>query len=152
MNSNQITALFGEPQKCYGHCDQPASMKVLKEEEGVVIAAMVCHAGYVSRVMVYGKELNLGLLKSLVSQAWGGSRTPGDEELRVATRFPWDLGMDERGEGEVIRVGYWTQNYRTSKSEDPNRRGIFSCANCNTLFAQPVTGRAVLCHQCRGSA
>jgi len=150
MNPSEISALFGEPQKCYGHCDQPASIRFLKEEDGMVIAAMVCHAGYVSRVMAYGRELDLGLLKSFISQSWGGGKTLGDEDLRVATRFAWDLGMEGRGEDVVVRVGYWTQNYRGSKSDDPNRLGLFSCANCSCLFPQPVNSKAVLCTACRG--
>jgi len=148
MELREIIARFEEPQKCYGHCDQPSTLRILKEN-GTLIAGMVCHAGYVSRIIAYSRELDLASFKSFISESLGGSLKLFDEDLRTATRFSWDLGIE--GEEEVVKVAYWTQNYRRSKTEAPDRQALFGCANCGKLYVQSINSRSVLCANCRPS-
>lgn len=147
MNLRDLVEQFGEPQKCYGHCDQLASPRVLKDD-GMLIVGMVCHAGYVSRIIAYSRELDLGRFKSFVSESLGPGIRLTDDDLRTATRFSWDLGFTG-DESETVKVAYWTQNYRGSKEDNPNRPGLFMCSNCGALHVQPVTEKSVLCARCK---
>jgi len=146
MDLKDLVAQFGEPQKCYGHCDQMASPRVLNED-GMLIMGMVCHAGYVSRIIAYSRALDLAAFKSFVSTSLGPSMEVQDEDLRTATRFAWDLGLPE-GSAEALKAAYWTQNYRGNKKSDPDRPGLFMCSSCGSLFVQPVSNRSVLCKNC----
>ncbi len=142
-----IAERFAEPSKCHGHCDQPAGLRFLSDgAETVTVTA--CSKGYVSRVAVYGLGDNAGTLKSLVRSALGPSGDLRDEDVRTATRYAWDLGFQGRTEPVVFRVAYWTQNYRRTKSDDPNRKAVFSCGNCSSLFLQPISSTGVLCPAC----
>lgn len=149
MNLKDLVAQFGEPQKCYGHCDQLASPRVLKEN-GMLIVGVVCHAGYVSRIVAYSRELDLPRFKSFISDSLGPSMTVSDADLRSATRFSWDLGITG-DESETVKVAYWTQNYRGSKKDSPNRPALFMCSSCGALHVQPVSEKSVLCPRCRSA-
>jgi hypothetical protein len=147
MELRDVVGLLSEPQKCYGHCDQMASPHILKENRELIVG-MVCHAGYVSRIMTYSFNLDLGQFKSFIAKSLGPSIELADQDLRTATRFPWDLGL-VGSESEPVKVAYWTQNYRGSKKDDTNRPGLFMCSNCGALYVQPVSAKAVLCPSCR---
>jgi hypothetical protein len=149
MNLREVAAQFDEPQKCYGHCDQPATLKILGEKGGMLLATMACHAGYVSRIMAYGTQIDLPVFRSFISDSLGGSIRLTDDDLRTATRFSWDLGMSGQGADEVVKVAYWTQNYRGSKSEATDRQALFACANCGSLYIQHVSAKSVLCPNCK---
>jgi hypothetical protein len=140
---------FGGPQTCYGHCNQPADMKVLREDGGVVMA-IACTKGYVSRVVAYGSGDNASVVKSLVGRALGTGGDVREEDIRTATRYAWDLGMEEKASGVVFKVAYWIQNYRRTKSEDVGRKGLFVCDRCTGLFMQPMSSGATLCPACSG--
>jgi hypothetical protein len=144
-----ILEKFGGPQKCYGHCDQPAGMKVLREDGGVVMA-IACTRGYVSRVVAYGSGDNASVVKSMVGGALGPGGDVRDEDIRTATRYAWDLGMEGKASGVVFKGAYWTQNYRRTKSEDAGRKGLFVCGGCSGLFMQPVSSDGTLCPACSG--
>jgi hypothetical protein len=139
-----VESSFSQPQKCYGHCDQTAVLRFLESGDPAV-ACYACPAGYVSKVMVYGKKDAAGTLRAFVTKAFGG-RLIKDEEVRTATRHPWDLAV----EGFEMKVAYWTQNYRGSKSTDPNRPGLFICSNCGSTYVKPVNEAGTLCARCRG--
>jgi hypothetical protein len=141
---------FGEPQRCYGHCDQPAGMKVLGDNGGVVVA-IACARGYVSRVVAYGPGDNASVLKSMVGDALGPGGDLRDEDVRTATRYAWDLGVEGKASGIVFKAAYWTQNYRRTKSRDADRKGLFACGKCSALFTQPVSSSGTLCPACSDS-
>jgi len=139
-----VEASFSQPQKCYGHCDQTATMRFLVSGEPAV-ACYSCPAGYVSKVMVYGKRDAREALRSFVAGALG-DQPVREEDIRTATRHPWDLNVS----GLEMKVAYWTQNYRGSKVEDPNRRALFLCSECGSAYVKPVTAPGTKCAKCQG--
>ena len=137
-----VEAAFSQPQKCYGHCEQPATLRFLESGEPTV-ACYACPAGYVSKMMVYGRNDAREGLKAYVTKARG--KPVKDEEIRTATRHSWDLDVP----GFEMRVAYWTQNYRGSKSEDPNREALFICSECGTTYVKPMSSLGTKCPNCR---
>lgn len=143
-----ILGRFGGERKCYGHCDQPASLRIL-QENGELVMATVCAKGYVSRVMVYGPGDNRTVMKSLIGSALGPKGDFSDEDVRTATRYYWDMGMEKGGDNDILfRVAYWTQNYRRTKNSATDRDGLFTCTQCNTLFVQPISSLKTVCTSC----
>ena len=140
-----VESSFSQPQKCYGHCDQQATLRFLDSGEPLV-ACYACPAGYVSKVMVYGEGDARRRLREFVTAALG--RPLGDEEIRTATRHPWDLGVP----GFEMKAAYWTQNYRGSKSSDPERQALFTCSGCGSAYVKPVTRPGSLCHNCSANS
>lgn len=136
---------FSDPHKCYGHCDQQATVRILKEDT-TVITALDCPSAYVSRIVAYGEEVQVPNFKSFVESALNGSSQVADEDIRTATRYSWDLNVAKQPAGKVLGVAYWVQNYRRSKTDDPNRLALFSCSKCHDLFVQPVSSKETLCY------
>lgn len=133
---------------CYGHCKSPAHHHMINGAEGQ-IACFSCSGGYVSRVVMYSAEDGTEQLKSFVSRTVNGVMEIRDEDIRVATRHPWEMGLEENSAGEVIlREAYWTQHYRRTKSDDPARATLFRCESCGSLFTQPLNSAAATCTGC----
>lgn len=143
---NLVEEKFSDPTPCYGHCQEQSTVKFLSGD-GNLLACFACPTGYVSRIAQYGEELNLDSFKKFLYDLLGEQKVK-DEDIRVATRYSWDLGVGT-GDEKVIRTAYWTQNYRRTKSDDPNRSAVFLCSNCNSLFIQPLTSKNTLCENCR---
>ena len=134
---------FAEPITCYEHCTQPSSFRVISDRP--IVACYYCMAGYVSRIMTYGTEVDLLRFKTFITNTIGGMGTVEDQDIRVATRHAWE-SPDLAGE---VRVAYWTQNYRRTKVDNPNRDAVFVCGKCDTFFIQLVRARSALCADCR---
>src|SRR5712692_8645393 len=117
---------FAEPVTCYGHCTQPSSFSVVSDQP--LVACYHCMAGYASRIMAYGIEVDVSEFKTYIEKTIGSLGTVQDEDIRVATRHPWDA-PDLAGD---VRVAYWTQNYRRTKVDDPSRAALFVCGNCGS--------------------
>jgi hypothetical protein len=137
---------FAEPVTCYGHCDQPSSFRIVLDQP--LVACHHCMAGYASRIMTYGSALDVPGFEALIGKAIGILGPVQDEDIRIATRHEWD-SPDLAGD---VRVAYWTQNYRRTKVDDPNRTALFLCGNCSSFFVQPITTRSALCDNCRPEA
>jgi hypothetical protein len=143
-----VSEQFGE-FRCYGHCDQPATMKFLYEDDDkTLIAVTVCHSAYASRIIAYGRNLELERLKSLMTRALDRRYPLNEADIRTATRFAWEIQGLGLKEGVVMRAAYWTQNYRGNKTDDPNRTGLFVCSSCDSFFLQPMTKKEILCSGC----
>lgn len=144
MDVARVAAVeFGEPQKCYGHCEEKATFRILKSGEAV-IACYACPSSYVSKVMAYGPSSTRETLRLFLSEALEGGPSLKEGDIRTATRHVWDL----RTVNSDISAAYWTQNYRGSKSDDPSWKALFTCARCGTLFLQPLAVKNTLCGRC----
>jgi hypothetical protein len=110
---------------------------------------MICFyaypSGYVSLIVHYGKELDIHAFKAYLSSLHKGY--VADEDIRIATRYNWDLGIKEP-EGPVLREAYWRQSYRRTDSKDPNRVALFLSTNCSSSYKQ-MSDKNKLCPQCR---
>ena len=135
--------------KCSGHCEELSKLKVLYQK-GMMLGCYTCPSGYVSRIIAYGKELNLTAFKSLISSFAKGVADVDDQDIRVATRYTWDLGIQGTNPGMVLREAYWTQSYRRTKNEDPNRVALFMCTRCSSFYNQALSESNKLCPRCRG--
>ncbi len=142
---------FSQPQKCHGHCEGPATPHVVRDDGTVTVVATACDKGYVSRVVAYGPKDSSSLLRSLVSKATASGSEVKEEDIRAATRYAWDLGMEGSAKGAVFKASYWTQNYRRTESNDPDRGALFACTTCGSLFMQPLSSGSSLCPACSGA-
>jgi len=140
---------YGEFETCYGHCNQPANLKFLNKEENFVVTGYSCHAAYLSRVVIYSLSLTLQQSVEVISRLVEPYYEVKEDDVRLASRYPWDLGINSDGQEKVMTVAYWTQNYRRTKSEDPNRTAVFLCVNCTSVYSQRPGDRHVLCPRCR---
>lgn len=144
-----VTEKYGELEKCYGHCDQPATLKFLNRDDDPVVTGYSCHGAYLSRVIIYASTLKLKDSVDTIAGLVGKESEVTEEDVRIASRYSWDMDITSADPGKLMMVAYWTQNYRRTKSEDPDRNAVFLCANCNSIFSQRVTDRQVLCASCR---
>ena len=140
-----VEAKLNAVPMCRGHCNERASLS-LSEVEGELIGTYACPSGYVSRLMNYG-EVDVSWFRDFVSLLLRGVGEVKEEDIRVATRYTWDL--NEMGSGQVLKEAYWTQNYRRTQSDDLNRDALFSCTNCRSFYVQIVSGKERLCPECR---
>lgn len=137
-----VEMAFSQPQKCAGHCNQQASLKFIGTGEPT-LACYACPTGYVSKVMVYSPLAPDGILRKFLAEAMDG-RVPKEDEIRTATRHSWDLGTD----GVEMKVAYWTQNYRSSKSDSADRPALFLCSNCGSPYVKPLSATRTTCGNC----
>ena len=143
-----VEKILNGPLKCYGHCDKQGVLKFLPVINRTV-ACFICPSGYVSRVSTYGKDFDLTWFKGFLTEAVKEIGEVTNQDIRVATRHPWDLGIPEETGDVVLRQAYWTQNYGRTKSTDPNRIALFLCTKCSSLYHQPLTSQETLCMNCR---
>ena len=144
-----IAEEYGELEKCYGHCEQPATLKFLNSGDDPVVTGYSCHGAYLSRVIIYAGTLRLEESVDTIARLVGKESEVKEEDVRIASRYPWDVDITSANPGKLMMMAYWTQNYRRTKSEDPNRNAVFLCASCKSIFSQPISDRQVLCSSCR---
>jgi ssDNA-binding Zn-finger/Zn-ribbon topoisomerase 1 len=131
------------------HCQEQAALKLLPRK-GMMIGCYACPSGYVSRIVTYGKELDLTAFRELVSSFAKGVSDVNNEDVRVATRYTWDLGIGTDQSGMVLKEAYWMQSYRRTKNDDPKRLALFLCGKCGSFYNQAFSELNKLCPQCRG--
>lgn len=139
-----ITNLSGSVP-CFGHCSDNSTLRIVRDGQPLV-GAYVCPSGYVSRLVVYSDRAETTMLKELVKEVGAGKIDVQDPDIRVATRHPWDLGVS--GDADLLKETYWTQSYRRTKSDDPNRIAMFLCSSCNSLFTGPLKTTGSMCNKC----
>ena len=132
------------------HCNEPTSLKFLSGE-GMLLAAYVCPTGYVSRFIDYGENIDVGQFKRYLSKTAGKVKEIQDADVRVATRYSWDMGLPSSSKKQVvIRGAFWTQNYGRNANKDPNRDALFLCTGCQSkTFVQPLSSKGTLCADCQ---
>jgi hypothetical protein len=143
-----VTEQYGQLEKCYGHCELPATAKFLNDDAESVVVGYSCHGAYLSRIIIYSKSLTLPVSVNYVTRLVKGQQEVMEEDVRIASRYPWDLNMVSTETEKIMMMGYWTQNYRRTKNDDPNRNALFLCESCHTIYSQPVTSKHILCPRC----
>lgn len=138
--------LLNVATKCYGHCGETADLEFIGDG---TVSCHVCPGRYVSRIITYGKELDLKRFKEFVRNAAPNLGEVEDGDIRVASRYAWDLGLDKKKDDLVLREAYWAQNYRRTKVDDPERKALFLCSNRDSFFVQPLTSKEKFCLNCR---
>jgi hypothetical protein len=136
-------------EKCYGHCEQPVTLRFLNTGERPVITGYSCHQAYLSRIIVYSDSLDLHVSRDSIAGIVGGGQEVREEDIRIASRYSWDLGITDGDERKLMMAAYWTQNYRRTKNEDPNRNALFLCEKCSKTFSQQLGEKQILCSDCR---
>jgi hypothetical protein len=143
-----VSERYGQLEKCYGHCEQPATLKFLNADGDPVITGYSCHQGYLSRIVLYSDSLDLHQSLATIVGLLGKYQDVREDDVRLASRYPWDFEITTGDYHRLMNVAYWTQNYRRTKSEDPNRDALFLCESCRAVFLHPISGRQVLCPAC----
>jgi protein-arginine kinase activator protein McsA len=146
-----VAERYGQLERCYGHCEQPATLKFLNADGKQVIAGYSCHMAYLSRIIIYSDSLDLHESRDTIGGLVGKDQEVKEEDVRIASRYPWDFDITTGDGQKLMMVAYWTQNYRRTKSEEPNRTALFLCEGCRAIFSQPLSERQVLCSGCRSS-
>jgi (2Fe-2S) ferredoxin len=131
---------------CQGHCKEMATVEFVNDG---LMAAQVCPEGYVSRIILYGEQLEPEKLRGFVQEVTTGMGTVESSDVRVASRYAWDLGLDRQSDDLILKEGYWSQNYRRTKNESSDRLALFLCSNRDFFFVQPLNLKETLCENCR---
>ena len=156
------------PGQCYRHCSSPTSfMQLLKEEERIA-GAYVCPSGSVSRIVYFDTNSDVTSLKNLLSLHLVDIPIR-DEEIRVATRHGWELGIDPvkmteenritfHGSEPVMQLYWAPPRHRTShQTRGPSDAGTsaFLCTGneekegCKRIFLEQTDSSVRLCPRCR---
>jgi hypothetical protein len=121
-------------------------MILLAADDDKVVGAYCCPNGYVSRIVHFGFGDNTDQFRGFLSSQLGSKVVTG-KDLRVASRYGWELGEEAAADIEELvrqhqlplRQTYWV---RYPKSEEEKARGVFLCSDssprggCGRLFTQ----------------
>ena len=136
-----------ENTKCYNHCESPATHHFIRDDT----ACYACSGGYVSKIIMYGSQADAAGLRNFVDGLFNGAADIRDEDIRVATRHPWELGIEGTSSGNtVLREAYWNQNYRRGMSGETDRITLYRCVSCGKLFMQAYSREPARCEDCKG--
>jgi hypothetical protein len=128
------------------HCDGNADLEFI--EDGL-IAAHVCPKRYVSRIIKYSERMDPKEFKDFVQGAVQNMEQVEDIDIRIARRYAWDLGIDRKSNDPILIEAYWTQSYRRTRNDKPDRLALFFCSNKDFFFIQPLNGDEKFCKNCR---
>ena len=142
-----VKELFAVTPACYGHCKELSGFEFVKDESMIV---QVCPARYVSRIIAYGNQVDQDQFKRILRGLASGMEGVESIEIRVASRYAWDLGLDRPSDDLIVRLAYWTQSYRRTKNDSPDRVALFLCSKKDSFFMQPVNSKDRFCQNCRG--
>jgi hypothetical protein len=137
--------LFAVTTVCYGHCEKPSRFEF---RDGSLVV-QVCPDRYVSRIVGYGRGVDPAQFKKTLRRLARGLEGVESREIRVASRYAWDLGLQRKNDDLVVRLAYWTQGYGRTENESANRMALFLCKNKDSFFTQRMNSRNRLCRSCR---
>jgi len=144
--------------KCFHHCKNPTTMRIIKEARGKIVAAYTCPDGFVSQVVyLTDSKPDLEWFREFLSEQVG-KRNVSERDVRIATRYGWELGGKTRRQiqsqlgpaGKLAEV-YWT---RYPKTELQKKKAISLCIGssskpgCMRLFIHSRKSKPVLCPEC----
>jgi len=138
-----VKKLFAVTPICYGHCKTPCRFEF--RDDSMVV--QVCPDRYVSRIVAYGSRVDPDKLERTLRGLARGLEVERSD-IRVASRYAWDLGLKREKDDLVVRLAYWTQSYRRTKNENVDRAALFLCMNKDHFFMQPLNSRNSLCPNC----
>jgi len=138
---------------CYRHCDKEASFHQLDSRGKGVVGLYACPSGFVSRVVYFDRVPDISWYKGFLKANMSDGGTIEDRDVRIATRHPWDLGLENSGllvgkEGlvpYVLREAYWSPPRGDEKGAST---GAFLCAGCGRIFIQHIRSANRLCPSC----
>jgi len=137
--------LFSLTPNCYGHCKEKGSF----EFKGDSMIVQVCPNRYVSRIVTYGHQVDQNQFRKTLRGLVSGLKTVQSGDIRVASRYAWDLGLKRKNDDLILHLAYWTQSYRRTKDERVDRPALFLCSNSDSFFMQPLNSRNRFCKDCR---
>jgi hypothetical protein len=141
-----VNGLFAVTPTCYGHCKEPSAFE-FKDDSTIV---QVCPGRYVSRIIAYGMQTNADQFERILRGLVQGMEDVESTDIRVASRYAWDLGLDRENDDLIVRLAYWTQSYRRTRNDSPDRAALFLCSNKDSFFTQPVNSKNRFCQSCKG--
>ena len=141
-----VKELFAVTPRCYGHCKEPAGFE-FKDDSMIV---QVCPDRYVSRIVKYGSQVNPDYFKGALRGLASGLEGVESSDIRVASRYAWDLGFNRENDDLMVRLAYWTQSYRRTKNESADRAALFFCSNKDSFFMQLMNSSNRFCRNCKG--
>jgi hypothetical protein len=140
-----VMELFAVTPSCYGHCKEPSGFE-FRDDSTIV---QVCPDRYVSRIIAYGNQVDSDQFKRILRGLAPGMEGVESSDIRVASRYAWDLGLNRENDDLIVRLAYWTQSYRRTKNDSTDRIALFLCSNKDSFFMQPVNSRNRFCQNCR---
>jgi|BEDMetMinimDraft_2_1075160.scaffolds.fasta_scaffold00662_7 hypothetical protein len=144
---NIVEKFLNEPTKCYGHCDSMAKLYLIVLENKL-LGIYSCENSYISRIIVYDTQTNETFLKNVLNKLGNGAIQIDSKDIRVASRYAWDLGLEIKNMNPIIKETYWTQYFK-KVSSSPNRLALFLCKNCGSIFTQEAESKNTLCKNCK---
>ena len=147
--------------ECRQHCCKTADFRVIAhaEKQDGIVGVYICPNGFVSRVVYFSLEPNLNWFYAFLSGQLG-KKMVQKRDLRIATRYGWELDEDATRELAYLTSKLQTQAigevYRLHRPETEveKSRGVLLCSDpeqgrgCRRLFVQEVTSRNRLCSKC----
>lgn len=142
--------------RCRRHCDASTSLVELWSDRKNMVGAYVCPGGYVSRVIHFSRLADMMWFKNFLSDQ-GVEKILNDRDLRLATRYGWELECDvsptvrQISRSDVVKEVYWTIY---PKTDVERQRGLFLCSDtqkgkkCQRLFIQNINSPNRLCPIC----
>jgi len=133
-------------------------MRIIKEGRGRIVAVYTCPDGFVSQVVYFtDSKPDLEWFREFLSEQVG-KRNVSKRDIRIATRYGWELGGKARQElqsqlgpeGKLKEV-YWT---RYPKTEQQKKNAISLCtgssskSGCMRLFIHSRKSKPILCAEC----
>jgi hypothetical protein len=143
-----VKELFAVTPSCYGHCKELSGFEF--RDDSMIV--QVCPDRYVSRIIACGSQVDLDHFKKVLRGLAPELEGVESSDLRVASRYAWDLGLNRRNDDLIVRLAFWTQSYRRTKNESADRPALFLCSNKDSFFMQPLNSRNRFCRNCRDSA
>lgn len=141
-----VESILSANPKCNWHCGKDTRLR-LYEIDSRLVGAYVCDEGYVSRLIEYTNHDDLEWFKGFVSGNLGNIGNVSDRDIRVATRYSWDLGLEGKYSGAVLKEIYWTQNYGKNLGSKVGY-GLFVCSNCGSFFTKKNDEPKRICGRC----
>jgi hypothetical protein len=143
--------------KCRRHCNKLTTLDELWSNANNTVGAYVCPDGYVSKVIYFSIDPDINWFKKfLITQV--GKKIFNDRDLRLATRYGWELESDAStairkiSPTGMIKEVYWTSY---PKTDEEKKLGVFLCSNiqkgerCRKLFIQEINSTNRLCQECK---